>query len=120
MFYKLVSNDIVVDLLREVRYLRYLPRSKRWISTEGLSAHAVLGADNNTIYCLQGRSCPCEDGNLRVMIYEITEEEYNKYANDIALRKKENELLNKRIDTLEATLARQNELIERLLLKLEG
>lgn len=120
MFYKLMSNGIVVDLLREIYYVRYLPKAKRWIGTEGLSAHGILGSDKNTIYHLDGRSCPCETSYPHVIVEQITEEEYNKFAGEIALRKKENEQLTSRIEALEATLAYQNNLIERLLQKLEG
>lgn len=120
MFYKLMSNGIVVDLLREICYVRYLPKTKRWIGTEGLSAHGILGSDKNTIYHLDGRSCPCETLHPQVIIEQISEEEYNKFSNEIALRKKENEQLINRIDALEATLAYQNTLIEKLLQKFEG
>ena len=71
MFYKLTNNGIVVDLLREVRYVRYLPKSKRWMGTEATSAHGILGSDNNTIYHIEGRVCPCETSHPRVIVEKL-------------------------------------------------
>lgn len=119
MFYKLTNNGIVVDLLREVRYVRYLPRSKRWMGTEATSAHGVLGSDNNTIYHIEGRVCPCETSHPRVIVEKISEQEYQKFANEIILRKRENAILEDRITSLEDTLTKQTQLIELLLQKLE-
>lgn len=118
MFYKLMNNDIVVDLLRKVCYVRYLPKSKRWVITDPQSAHGVMGSDNNTIYLLDGRSCAYEGALTRVLVEEISEEEYMKFANEIALRAKEKEELNRKIESLEETLANQNALLQQILAKL--
>ena len=118
MYYKLMSNDIVVDVLRKIQYVRYLSKSKRWIATDAQSAHGVIGSNQNTIYHLQGSSCPCETDLEHVVIKEITEEEYNRFAEEIALRAKEKEELVNRIDLLEETLIKQTSLLEALLAKL--
>jgi len=45
MYYKLMNNDIVIDILRKVCYVRYLSKSKRWVITDPQSAHGVRGSD---------------------------------------------------------------------------
>lgn len=50
--YKLMNGDLVIDILRKVRYVRYLPRSKRWVGTDGLSANGVMSSDGSRIYLL--------------------------------------------------------------------
>lgn len=119
MFYKIINNDMVVDLLQKINYVRYLPKSKRWIITDSQSAHGIMGSDQNTIYLLQGRSCPYEEQLIKVFIEAITEEEYMRFANEAALRKKENEKLVNRINSLEEQIAQQTILLEALLAKLQ-
>lgn len=119
MFYKLMNNDIVADLLRKVCYVRFLPKSKRWVITDSQSAHGVMGSDQNTIYLLEDRNCAYEEPLTRVRVEEISEEEYTRFANEMALRKKENEELANKIDSLEEKLAQQTALLEALLAKLQ-
>ena len=118
MFYKLMNNDIVADLLRKVCYVRYLPKSKRWVITDEQSAHGVRGSDQDTIYLLEGRVCAYPESLTQIRVVEISEEEYVKMANEIALRKQENKELYNKIESLEQALADQNDLLLRLLEKL--
>ena len=119
MYYKLMNNDIVVDILRKVCYVRYLSKSKRWVITDPQSAHGVRGSDQNTIYLLEGRHCNYEGELIPVRLEEISEQEYNRFANEIALRAKEKEDLVNRINSLEETLVRQTFLLEAVLAKLQ-
>lgn len=118
MFYKLMNNDIVVDLLKEIRYVRYLPKAKRWVMTDFLSAHGVMGSDYETIYYLEGRANAANGNNTRVHIETIDESEYFRLAEEIALRKKENEALYNEINNLKAQLNEQNSLLQQILAKL--
>lgn len=118
MFYKLMNNDFVVDLLRKVCYVRYLAKSKRWVVTDSQSAHGVRGSNQDTIYLIEGRVCSYEGNLTSVRIEKISEEEYSRLANEAALRAKEKEELTNRIDSLEETLAKQTALLEAVLAKL--
>lgn len=118
MYYKLINNDIVIDVLRKLQYVRYLPKSKRWIATDPQSAHGVIGSNQNSIFHIQGTSCPCAEQLEHVTIKEISEEEYNRFADEIALRAKEKEELTNRINSLEEALNKQTSLLEAVLAKL--
>lgn len=118
MFYKLVKGDIVIDILKKIQYVRYLSKSKRWVITDAQSAHGVMCSDQNTVYLLEDRFCPCEGSFTKINIEEITEEEYIRLANEIALRAKENEELRNEISSLKEQLQNQNELLLQILSKL--
>ena len=118
MFYKLLNNNVVVDLLQEICYVRYLPKSKRWINTDALSAHGVLGSGDNKIYLLKGRACAYEELLEMVSVESITEEEYQYLAQTLTTYSQENVRLNARIEALEDALNKQTALLEQLLNKL--
>lgn len=125
MFYKLMSNDIVMDLLREVSYVRYLPKAQRWVITDPQSAHGVMGSDHDKIFYIEGRKNACEDTRPYVVVKEITEQEYNNLATHFFAQQEENAELKERMANLELKmaqqtdlLAEQNALLTSLLLKL--
>lgn len=121
MFYKLVSNGIVVDVLRQLKYVQYLPLANRWVLTNYQYAQGVLGSDDNTVYLLDGRQTQYAAKELkRVAAQSITEQQYQQYQEEIGLRAKEREELNDRINSLEEIVAKQNSLLEALLEKLEN
>lgn len=118
MFYKLMNNDIVVDLLREIRYMRYIPDSKRWINTDPQSANAVMGASGDVVYRLSGKAIAYPDELTPVRVVEITEEEYMALVASFSKQKQENLALRKEIDSLKAQLNEQNSLLYQILAKL--
>ena len=118
MFYKLTNGDIVVDALRETRYVRYIPRSKRWINTDEYSANGIMAGNGSTIYHLIGRNCNCPDILTKVRVEEITEEEYNTLIKTLSGSQAENQKLQNEIDELKAQLEAQNALLQQILAKL--
>ena len=118
MFYKIMNGDMVVDLLREVRYVRYLPKSKRWINTDGISANGIMSANGEVIYHLSGRALAYPEDIVSVSVKKIEEEEYNSLAVSIAAQRRENENLRKEMDSLREQLNEQNALLQLILAKL--
>ena len=118
MYYKLMNGNLIVDLLDKVCYVRYLAKSGRWVVTDSQSAHGVRGSDQNTIYQLEGRNCPCPQQHTIIVIDEITEAEFLRLGEEIALRAKEKEDLVNRINQLETQLKEQNSLLQQILAKL--
>lgn len=55
MFYKIMHNNMVIDLLTEISWVRYLPNSKRLVVTDSQSANGIMGSDHNTVYHLFGK-----------------------------------------------------------------
>ena len=100
MFYKLMNGDIVVDLVKKIHYVRYLPKSKRWVNTDSQSANGVMNGAGTSIYHLAGRACLCPDELTEVMIVEIKEEEYNALAHNMGLIQQENAALRQEVNSL--------------------
>ena len=118
MYYKLIQGDIVVDLLRRLRYVRYLPKSARWVGTDSQSAHGIMSSNGETVYHLYGRPFPALDYLESAQLQEIGEAEYNMLASQFALQKKENEDLRSEIDVLRQQIEQQNGLLQAILEKL--
>ena len=109
---------MIVDLLQEVHYVRYLSKAKRWINTDSQSANGIMGSDGNTVYHLQGRKCVCPEELKMVEIFPIELEEYEALANQFAIQHKENEELRNELKNLRNQLNIQNELLQKILQKL--
>lgn len=118
MFYKLMNNDIVVDLFREICYMRYLPNSKRWVNTDPQSANAVMAAGGDIIYRLSGKAIAYPNELTSVRVVEITEEEYTALIASFSKQKQENTALRNEINSLKAQLDEQNSLLQQILAKL--
>lgn len=118
MFYKLMNGNMVVDLLREVRYVRYLPKQKRIVATDSQSANGVMGSDNETVYHLIGKPYTF-DGELKsVQVMQITEAEFDRLSTEYALARQENENLHAEVANLKEQLNNQSLLLEAILAKL--
>ena len=100
MFYKLMNGEIVVYLLRNAQYVRYLPRAKRSVNPDALSANGILGGDGDTVYHLYGRACSCPENLIKVRPIRIEESEFLALKSQMAASQAENNALRQEIDTL--------------------
>lgn len=75
--YKLICNDVIVDVLKEVKYIRYLSKYNKFVLTDKSSAHGVYGSDNKTIYIFEGKlDCPQNNHWKIVKMQKINDDEY--------------------------------------------
>lgn len=118
MFYKLMNGEIVVDLLRDVQYVRYLPRAKRWVNTDALSANGILSGNGDMVYHLQGRACACPENLIQVQPIQIEEPEFLALKSQMSASQAENKILRQEIDALRMQLDEQNSLLQQILAKL--
>lgn len=118
MYYKLMSNDIVVDLLRKLYYVRYLPKSKRWVGTDAQSAHGIMSSDGSMIYHLCGRAYVFPEELTSVIPVEIDKNEFDMLAVQFAAQRKENEDLRNEMQILRTQLNEQSDLLQQILAKL--
>ncbi len=73
MFYKIVFNNIIIDIITNPVYVRYMFKSKRFIKTDIDSAHGVLDSGHNNVYLFT----PIDGlDNKIVSMIEISENEY--------------------------------------------
>lgn len=120
MFYKVTHNNMVVDLLTDVQYVRFLPRQKRLVKTDSQSANAVMGSDHNTVYHLCGKPYTFDDDRKSVQLVRISEEEYDRLSSEFAIARQENAQLRDEMASLKSQLGEQNDLLAKILEKLNG
>lgn len=117
--YKLINNNMVVDLLTTINYVRYMKNSQRWLGTDSQSAHGVMGSDGNTIYQLKGRKSGSPDNLMNVEIIKIEEEEFNMLSKQFSMVRKENQDLRNELGQVKEQLQAQNNLLLEILSKLQ-
>ena len=75
--YKAIFNGQVIDVLETVKYLRYLPKSKRITVTDKTSANCIQASDNKTVYGLLGKKLPTAFTHKIVILKQIDKKEYD-------------------------------------------
>ena len=112
MFYKIVFNDMIIDVIRNPVWVIWLSRSGRFLNTDPGTANGVVSRDGSTVYNIIGKSSFVNYTNQfkTVDVVEITENEYNNLMSQITGENievenhepTEIEILQKRVADLEA------------------
>lgn len=77
--YKLIVDNIVVDVVKKLRYVRYIPELNKVVITTSSSAHGVCGSDNKTFYALPRAEVPQEKSYWKIVTaVKICEKEYEE------------------------------------------
>lgn len=79
MYFKIIYNALVIDILDSVQYVRWLKRGKKFVKTEMTSANGILASDGINIYHVE--EMPDFDGmsNYKtVHMLQIEKEEYDR------------------------------------------
>lgn len=74
--YKVIYNDVVIDLLESVRYGKYIPATKRVVATDKSAANCIVASNLKDRYLLKGVPTPEGCNYLKVSLVPITNEEY--------------------------------------------
>lgn len=79
MYYKVIKNNKVIDVLDQLIYLKYQPKHKIMVLSSEDEAQAILGSDKNTIWHERTLyNIPVENDYDVVDIQEIDQYEYKK------------------------------------------
>ena len=78
MFYKVIKNNKVIDVLDELIYLKYQPKHKIMVLTDEANAQAILSSDKNIIWHEKSLYDIPVDGYESVSIEPIDQYEYRK------------------------------------------
>lgn len=116
--YKILYNNMIVDLLKEIQYVRYMKNAKRWVGTDSQTANGIMGSNGDTIYRIQGRRCACPDELKEVEIYKIGQEEYDSLSIQFSIQQKENDELRHELSDVREQLNEQSFLLQQILAKL--
>lgn len=78
MFYKVIKDNKVVDVLDRLTYLRWQPKNKIIVLCGEGEAQAILGSDGNTIWHAEGFYDLPVSGYESVKLVQIDEFEYKR------------------------------------------
>lgn len=78
MFYKVLKDDKVIDVLDKLIYLKYQPKHKIMILSNENEAQAILSSDKNSIWHEETLYRIPVDGYDTVTLKQIDEYEYKK------------------------------------------
>ena len=79
--YKVLYDNITIDVIKRPIYCRYVPNAKRTIRTDRVSANCVVSSDGSEIYHLKGTSA-IPEGYKSVELILIDKDEYD-YLNSL-------------------------------------
>lgn len=80
MFYKVIKNNKVIDVLDHLTYLKWQEKNKIMLLSDEGEGQAILGSDGNTIWHVEGfYDLPVEAGNYEtVKLISIEQFEYKQ------------------------------------------
>jgi hypothetical protein len=78
MFYKVMKNNKVIDVLDHLTYLKWQPKNKIMLLSDLNEGQAILGSDGNTIWHVEGLYDLPVDGYDTVELVEIDIYEFKK------------------------------------------
>ena len=78
MFFKVVKNDKVIDVLDQLIYLKWQPKHKIMVLSDEDEAQAILSSDKNTIWHERTLYNIPVSGYDTVQLFEIDEYEYKQ------------------------------------------
>lgn len=84
MMYKIIYDNLIIDVIDNPRYMRYMVKSGRMTITDKQNAHCVISSNNKELYLLQGVTRPEGKEWKEVTMVEITQNEYNELFKLIA------------------------------------
>ena len=78
MYYKVIKNNKVIDVLDKLIYLKYQPKHKIMVLSDENEAQAILSSDKNTIWHEKTLYRIPVDGYDTIELVEIDEHEYKQ------------------------------------------
>lgn len=80
MFYKVIKDNKVIDVLDHLTYLKWQKKNKIMLLSDECEGQAILGSDGNTIWHIDGLyDLPVEAGKYdTVKLEEIDQYEYRQ------------------------------------------
>lgn len=78
MFYKVIENGKVIDVLDHLTYLKWQPKNEIMLLSDINEAQAILSSDGNTVWHVEGLYDLPVDGYKTVKVIAINEFEYKQ------------------------------------------
>lgn len=76
--YKVIFNNLVIDIMEKPRYTRFLPKSERVVGTDRLAATGVMSSNGEEVYHLEGKTNNYPEKLKTVQLVKIEKEEFER------------------------------------------
>lgn len=107
--YKIIENNQIIDVMESMKFVKYLPRSKKIIAVDEKQANGCVSSNGDEIYHLLGTPYTFAEACKTVRYERIDAEEYEHLTQQI----KENQELENRVKYLEQKLLELTELLKK-------
>lgn len=79
MFYKVIYNNIIIDILKDPTWVLWLKNARRFIMSDAVTANGVISSDKQSVYNLFHRGVfqGSDEQHKVVSMVEIDESEYS-------------------------------------------
>lgn len=107
--YKIIENNQIIDVMQSIKFVKYLPRSKKIIAVDEKQANGCVSSDEDEIYHLLGTPDNFAEAHKTVRYERISAEEYERLTQQL----KDNQELENRIKYLEEKLLELTKLLDK-------
>lgn len=95
--YKIIENNLVIDVVEKLQFVKCLAKSKRMISVDERQANGIMSSDGKVVYHIAGTPNTFAEAKHSIRYVEIDEDEYNKLTTQM----KTNNDLEHKVEELE-------------------
>lgn len=76
--YKVIFNNLIIDIMEKPRYTRFLPKSQRIVGTDRLAATGIMSSNGEEVYHLEGKTNNYPEKLKTVQLIKIEKEEFER------------------------------------------
>ena len=120
--YKVIFNNLVIDIMENPRYVRLLPKSRRVVGTDRLAATGIMSSNGEEVYHLEGKTNNYPEKLKTVQLIKIEKEEFERLKSQKTEIKEETLVpaaVQSQIDALAAMVSRLSAQNQTLLQQIE-
>lgn len=120
--YKVIFNNLVIDIMEKPRYTRFLPKSQRVVGTDRLAATGIMSSNGEEVYHLEGKTNNYPEKLKTVQLIKIEKEEFERLKSQKTEIKEEilvPAAVQSQIDTLAAMVSQLSAQNQTLLQQIE-
>lgn len=106
--FKILENNQIIDVVESMKFVKYLPRSKKIIAVDEKQANGCVSSNGDEIYHLLGTPYNFAEARKTVRYERISAEEYERLTQQV----KANQELENRVKWLEQQLLELTQLLK--------
>ena len=78
--YKIIENNQSIDVMENLNFVKYLPKTKRAVKIDERQANGILSSNSSVIYHIYGTPNTFPDQRKSVTYEKINKDEYDTIA----------------------------------------